>query len=432
MRRLPIGSAATLPQNCNYDKQHTVSLYCLQTISNNHFGKYFLINFMLNSEPIQTALQAAEQPLLLETHEQLLAAAAQWNQADVLGVDTEFLRERTYRAELGLVQVSDGRQAWLVDVVRISDLTPLCGMFENPEILKVFHSASEDFEALWHALQVSPHPVVDTQIACAMIGQPLQMSYHHAIKWLTGVEVDKDQTRSNWLRRPLSPRQLHYAATDVTFLPQLIHHVRGKLLEQNKWQWLEEDVNRAIAQGRESLDPKVAYLRLGGAPNLDTRQLKVLRALAAWREVQAKDRNLARGFVIADAELMQIARAMPTTRTELEAMDGLHERIVQRHADALLEAVQQGLNSQEPATPILPLDRTQKRILDEMRKVVQQEADSYGIDPALLASRKVLESLLRAVETSNEIPQRLAGWRYPIITEKLMALLKQSNGSEVS
>jgi len=375
---------------------------------------------MANSEQIQAALQAAEQPLVLETNDQLAEASLAWDQAAVLGVDTEFLRERTYRAELGLVQVSDGQKAWLVDVINISELQPLRLMFENPNTLKVFHSASEDFEVLWHALQVSPQPAADTQIACAMIGQPLQMSYHNAIKWLTGIEVDKDQTRSNWLRRPLSARQLHYAATDVVFLPQLIEHVRSSLQAQDKWPWLEEDVSRMVALGRESLEPDLAYLRLGGAANLGNNELKVLRALAAWREEQAKLKNLARGFVISDAALMQIARQMPGSISSLQKVEGLQDRFLQKNAEALLAAVEAGLSSSKPAFAIQPPDKHQKQILDGMRKIVQAEAEAFRVDPALLASRKVLEAMLRAVERNEEIPHRLRGWRYAVITEKLL------------
>lgn len=381
---------------------------------------------MLNSNEIETALNAAQNPALLETHEQLELAAHAWSQAKVLGIDTEFLRERTYWAELGLVQVSDGQQAWLVDVIKIGDLEPLKHMFENQAILKVFHSSSEDFEALWHALEVSPQPVVDTQVACAMIGQPLQMSYHSAIKWLTGIEVDKDQTRSNWLRRPLSPRQLHYAATDVVFLPALVNQVRNTLLEQNKWQWLEEDVSRAIAQSRESLQPQDAYLRLGGAASLEPRQLQVLRALAAWREQEATSRDLARGFVVTDAELMLLSRQLPHSIEQLSEIEGLHERTLKRHGDALLAAVQAGLKSTEPVEAIQALDKSQKRIIGDMRNLVLVEAEAHGVDPALLASRKVLESVLWSVENGTDIPERMSGWRYPVITEKLISMIQQS------
>ncbi len=379
---------------------------------------------MLILNDIEAAIQAANNPLLLETPEQLEAAALQWKVAGVLGLDTEFLRERTYRAELGLVQVSDGRQAWLVDVIKIGDLIPLREMFEDRSILKVFHSASEDFEVLWHALQVSPQPVVDTQIACAMVGQPLQMSYHNAIKWLTGIEVDKDQTRSNWIRRPLSPRQLHYAATDVVFLPKLIAHIREKLEQEGKWQWLEEDVNRLLAQGRESLAPDLAYLRLGAAASLDDHHLKVLRSLAAWREEQAVKRNLARGFVITDAELVLLARQVPSSIGDLESIKDLNKRTVEKHGIALVDAIQKGLNSAIPASAVTTLDKNQNRLVGEMRNLVQDKAGALGVDPALLASRKVLESLLLAVENGVEIPERLSGWRYPVITEKLVEFLQ--------
>ncbi len=381
---------------------------------------------MLNSIEIETALSAAQNPVLLETHEQLALAAIDWSQTEILGIDTEFLRERTYWAELGLVQVSDGHRAWLVDVIKIEDLEPLKRMFEDQGILKVFHSSSEDFEALWHALGVSPQPVVDTQVACAMTGQPLQMSYHNAIKWLTGIEVDKDQTRSNWLRRPLSPRQLHYAATDVVFLPALVRQVQNTLLEQNKVQWLEEDVSRAIQQSRESLHPQHAYLRLGGAASLEPRQLQVLRTLAAWREQQATNRNLARGFVITDTELMLLSRQIPDSLDQLAGIEGLHERTIKKHGDALLTVVRAGLSSTEPLAAIQALDKNQKRIVGEMRKLVQAEADAHGIDPALLASRKVLETLLWAVENGTDIPERLTGWRFPVITEKLISLIQPS------
>jgi ribonuclease D len=379
---------------------------------------------MLNLNDVEAALEAANNPLLLETTEALLAAAREWSQATVLGMDTEFLRERTYRAELGLVQVSDGRRAWLVDVLKINDLDPLRRMFEDPGVLKVFHSASEDFEALWHALGVSPRPVVDTQVACAMIGQPLQMSYHNAIKWLTGIEVDKDQTRSNWLRRPLSVRQLHYAATDVVFLPKLWSYTKEKLEQEGKSPWLEEDVGRLLVQGRESLDPALAYLRLGAAAGPDGQQLKILRALAAWREQQATHRNLARGFVITDAELVMLARQAPGSLDELAAVDGIHKNTISRYGADLVDAIRAGLGSTEPAAPLLSLDPGQKKQVNEMRKLVQHVATELSVDPALLASRKVLESLLLAVEAGTDIPERLAGWRYPVVTGRLVSFLR--------
>ena len=130
---------------------------------------------------LERSLSAADHPILLETAAQLSEAKKSWSGKEVLGIDTEFVRERTYRAQLGLVQVSDGDTAWLVDPVRLPDLTPLQRMLTDPSITKVLHSSSEDLEVLWHTLAAVPDPMIDTQLACALAGKPLQLAYHAAV-----------------------------------------------------------------------------------------------------------------------------------------------------------------------------------------------------------------------------------------------------------
>jgi ribonuclease D len=382
---------------------------------------------MIDTSTIDSALHAATQPLLLENAEQLRAAARNWSGQAVLGIDTEFLRERTYRAELGLVQVSDGTTAWLVDTMRLDDLEPLQQLLTNPAILKVFHSASEDLEVLWNRFGVAPRPMADTQIACAMLGQPLQMSYHHTVKWMIGVEVDKEQTRSNWIRRPLNPAQLHYAATDVVFLPAMLDKLRRDLLRHGRWSWLEEDVATMIDNSQQAIESERAYLRLNGSSNLDMTSLHLLRALAAWREQMARERNLARGFVLPDAALLQLASRKPQSAHELVELTGLHPKALSRYQDVLLNIIGQNRDALEPIEQALPLDKQQRRVIDAMRDLVQREAKLLQVDPAILASKKQLEALLRAQESGNPIPERLRGWREPIITGKLLRLAAGSD-----
>ena len=182
--------------------------------------------------PVKTvnqAIEAAKHPNLLETPAQLEAAEREWSGSDVLGIDTEFVRERTYRADLGLIQVSDGRTAWLWDPLRFENDAAITRLLENPAILKILHSGSEDLEVLRHALDAIPEPLVDTQIACAMLGQPLQLAFQGAAKWLFDVDIDKEHTRSNWLKRPLAPAQLHYAAMDVVLLPLMFEELKARL-----------------------------------------------------------------------------------------------------------------------------------------------------------------------------------------------------------
>ena len=376
----------------------------------------------LDSSTIKTALRAAEQPLLLETGEQLIRASSCWNTCSILGIDTEFLRERTYRAKLGLVQVSDGVTAWLIDTIEINDLAPLQKLLSNKRICKILHSGSEDLEVLWHTLRVIPKPMVDTQIACAMLGQPLQMSYTHAVKWLADIEVDKELTRSNWIHRPLKPEQLHYAATDVVFLPAMYEQLRSALNQSGRWPWLLEEVERMASNSTLPPDIGQAYMRINGGRHLDRPSLHVLKALAAWREESAARRNIARGFVVPDSVLLQLAIEKPRTRSALLEIRGLHPKAVQRHQQELLKVIEDNLNLNSPIQQATPLDRRQRRVLSAMRKLVQHEASALGMDPALLASKKQLESILHAIDAGVPVPERMSGWREPIITRKLLEL----------
>lgn len=377
---------------------------------------------LIDPDTIETALRGANNPRFLHTVDQLTEAAERWHESEVLGIDTEFVRERTYRADLGLVQISDGISAWLIDTVRISDLAPLKALFTHPGITKVFHSASEDLEVLWNTLGVTPAPMMDSQIACAMLGQPLQMSYHHAVKWMTGVEVDKEQTRSNWLHRPLTPKQLHYAACDVVFLPAMHHHLSKELRQRGRWSWLVEEVERMSEFSRTSTDYEHAWLRINGCHKLDTRSAWALKGLAAWREKVAFDQNRARGFVVPDATLLQIALRNPETKEELRGITGLPSRIPDAFQEMLLEALQHSKDQKEPLEQQQPLDSRQRQLIDTLRDAVQEKATALDVDPALLASRKQLEALLRAQIAGKPIPDKLTGWRRSIITEQLLSL----------
>ena len=207
---------------------------------------------------LNKSMDAAKHPILLETATQLHDAEKSWNGNKVLGIDTEFVRERTYRAELGLVQVSNGETAWLVDPVKLDSLEPLHRLLSNPDIIKILHSGSEDLEVLLSTVGALPSPLVDTQVACAMLGQPLQMGYHTTVQWLFEIEVDKEQTRSNWCRRPLTESQLHYAAMDVVLLPEMYETLRARLEEKGRWAWLEEETARAQQNARRTIDPSMA------------------------------------------------------------------------------------------------------------------------------------------------------------------------------
>jgi ribonuclease D len=372
------------------------------------------------STQISTAIRAAEHPVLLESAAQLSAAAKDWQACASLGIDTEFVRERTYRADLGLVQISDGETAWLADPISIGSLEPLTELLATQNITKILHSGSEDLEVLLHVLGVLPEPLVDTQIACAMLGQPLQMGYHHAMKWLFDVDIAKDQTRSNWCRRPLHSKQLLYAAMDVVLLPLLMQELRQKLEECGRWEWLEEDVSRMQRSTLSPVTPENAWLRFPNIGRLDDSTLKVLQALAAWRERAAQNKNRARGFVVSDAGLMQMARIRPSRPEEIRDINELHPGMLRRYQDQLLQLIAAAHSDSREIERIKNLSNDQNRQLNAMRKIVISRAEELGIDPALLASKKELEKLIRALSEDQPLPERFLGWRKRVITDDLL------------
>jgi len=372
---------------------------------------------------VEQALEAADRPLLLQSAAELEQALDAWSAAPVLGIDTEFVRERTYRADLGLVQVSDGHSAWLWDPLAFDSPAPVAAMFEATGCVKVLHSGSEDLEVALHALGALPRPLVDTQVACAMAGQPLQLSYQGAVKWLFDVEIDKEHTRSNWCRRPLQPGQLHYAAMDVVLLPLMYRELRSKLDALGRWAWLEEDVERMLQAATVDVEPDEAWLRINGANRLDDAGLRTLQALARWRENTAVARNRARGFVVKDADLLELARSRPGSAAALRAAVSLHPRALDRYAGDLLQAIAEAEGSAAEPPRIEPLNNAQRRQLDRMKDAVQARAAELSVDPALLASRRELERLLRSAAAAEAPPERFLGWRKAVITDELLQLI---------
>jgi ribonuclease D len=378
---------------------------------------------MINQSNINIALAAADNPVMVESAQQLLIAIEEWNSCDVIGIDTEFVRERTYRADLGLVQLSDGKRVWLVDPLQTGPLDVMADFFKNPAVHKILHAPSEDLDVLLYTTTTCPHPLFDTQIACAMLGQSLQMGYHKTVEWLLDITIDKGETRSNWLKRPLRTAQLHYAALDVCLLPMMYEELRTRLEALDRLVWLEEDCDRLIRKANMPVVPTDSWIRINGNHRMDPVALAILQKLAEWREYEADRRNLARGFVIRDNELMSIANAKPTSMDELAQLNTLHPRVVQRVGQKILSMINEVLQSGRQADPPESLSSRQRKILDEMRKRVTQKAAELDIEPALLASKRELENLLLS-SNGNSLPERFLGWRKDVITDELLTLLE--------
>jgi len=376
---------------------------------------------MINKDEVDIALAAAHQPVMVESAPQLERALEDWLECDILGIDTEFVRERTWRAELGLVQLSDGKTVWLVDPLKTGSLRPLSALFEDQTIVKILHAPSEDLDVLLYTTTAVPEPLFDTQIACAMLGQSLQMGYHKTVEWLLDLAIDKGETRSNWCKRPLRPAQLHYAALDVCLLPMMHRQLLSQLKDLGRDDWLAEDCARLLNKAQTPADPDQSWKRIAGHIRLDGTALAILQTLASWRDKEAEQRNLARGFVIQDTALMTIANQQPDSLDELSALDIWHPKAVLRNGHALIAIIDQileeGITAKAPET----LQPEHKKLMAGMRNIVQEKATQLSVEPALLASKRELEGLILTARDES-VSERFLGWRKEIITDGLMAL----------
>ncbi len=376
---------------------------------------------MINQSEVEIALAAADQPIMIESAVQLEQAVKDWLNCEVIGIDTEFVRETTWRANLGLVQLSDGEKVWLVDPLKTGSLEPLTALFEDQSITKILHAPSEDLDVLLYNTGAVPGPLFDTQIACAMLGQSLQMGYHKTVEWLLNITIDKGETRSNWCKRPLRPAQLHYAALDVCLLPMMYRQLRARLQELGRESWLEEDCARSLTRALTPADPEQSWRRINGNGRLDGQALAILQSLATWRDKEAERRNLARGFVIKDNALLTIANQQPDSLAALSELDVWHPKAIQKHGHTLISVVEKIIRQGQTAEPPEVLKPEHRKLMSDMRRLVLSVATKLAVEPALLASKRELESLILS-PPGEPLPARFLGWREKLITNGLVEL----------
>lgn len=354
-------------------------------------------------------------PVVVESAADLEHHVAGWRRAPALAFDTEFVRERTFFPGLGLIQVSDGHRHVLVDPLAV-DTQPLREILVAPEIVKVFHSCGEDLEALYHRFEIFPQPLFDTQIAAAFAGLGSSLAYGALVEELFGVELPKGETRSNWLRRPLTGDQKRYAALDVAYLLPIYRKLQDALRELGRQAWVGQEVEQLAGASRFLPDPETVYLDFARW-TMSRRELGVLRAVSAWREREARRRDLPRNFVLPKEALAQLARQRPRSPKDLAAVKGLRPADCQRHGTAVLHLIAEALaqaSGELPSKLPRPVDLTPYRDdVHRFRRALAAKAAELGIPPEMLASRKSAENLMRRAVTGADplLPADLTDWR---------------------
>ena len=344
-----------------------------------------------------------------------------------LALDTEFVRTRTYYPLLGLFQIFDGHQLALVDPVAISDLSALWQQLHTPERVSVLHAASEDLELIHHQSGAMPAKVHDTQLALAFCGHGMSMGFNAMTQLLLGVELEKDQARTDWLARPLTPRQLDYAAADVHYLMPCYVKLLQQLEANGRLAWFEEECAALVARRQAQSRADEAYRDVGNAWQLGRRELAVLRTLCAWREGEAQRRNLALNFVVKEPHLYKCAQHMPTTMRELDQL-GLLQPEIRNHGRTLLRLIDEAKQTDPESWPT----RIQRLIefphykheLKRIKARVDQAAADYSVPAELIASKKMIHQYLSWLWHCQEgrgdnttTPRIASGWRHELLGE---------------
>lgn len=341
-------------------------------------------------------------------------------------MDTEFVRTRTLTPQLGLVQLFDGEQLALIDPLPIDDISPLTELLRDPDTIKVLHACSEDLEAFNSALGVIPAPVFDTQFAAGILGIGTTMGYARLIEELCGVELDKGESRTDWMARPLSSRQLEYAANDVLYLLPAYQQLKEQIDDINKSDWVYKEVAFIAAKKQSSMPPGFAYLQVKNNWRLSPRQLHVLQALAAWRLGVAIKKDLALNFVFKESHLFDVAMSLPASKTGLSKIHGLNPHTLRRYGEVVLDIVSDSLKAFDNAPesdhlpPVLRLiDIPEyKKTLSALKTIAATLASKHGVAPEIMASKKQLNQLLKwywfdrdETRAVGLMPDVLSGWR---------------------
>jgi ribonuclease D len=355
-------------------------------------------------------------------NDHLADLAERWCDAPLLALDTEFQRETTFYPIAGLIQLGAAQHQYLIDPLTINAWAPLQRAFAGAAP-KVLHACGEDLEIFAQLTDLIPQPLFDTQIGAALAGFGFSLSYQALVKACLDIEIGKEHTRSNWLQRPLSDEQCHYAALDVAYLPEVFAIIAERLHALGRFSWWQEEGSRTLAASREQIPPQQYYLKLSGAWRLRGTQVAALQQLCAWRETEARARNVPRGRIVKDPQCIEIARLLPQSLAELAAIPEIYPQLVRNDGArilAIVESARQTPAADWPAALPAPLPREWGTRMKRLRELVEARAQELNISPEMLARKRDFELLMR----TGELPPALLGWRKPIIGEPLLALHK--------
>lgn len=367
---------------------------------------------------------------LVTTDAALQRVCEQASKQTQIALDTEFVRIRTYYPELGLIQLYDGQTLSLIDPFPIKKWQPFLALLADAHIGKFLHAGGEDLEVLIHTFKTWPHPMIDTQILAAFAGRALSCSFAALVADYIKVDLDKSESRTNWLARPLTARQCAYAAADVFYLLPLAQKLIQEV-DTKGWSGAAKKEIALLCQRRsEVLVPALLYTKIKNASKLSPRQLACLQKLASWRLQQARLRNLAVNFVMREEQLWLVACYMPTSLGDLCSL-GLSRSEIRYYGKILLSLVEEAsvLDASSLPRPLLNLcDRSDyQKAFQDIKSAILLFSKQYGLSSGLLASRRQINQLLNwhwKLQDRHLLPELISSWRGDLLAVHLQKILK--------
>ena len=348
----------------------------------------------------------------------LAQAVSAWG--DYIALDTEFIRTDTFYPVPGLYQVASAGHIYLIDPLKITSWQPMSDYLVDAQTVIVMHACQEDLELMHHHLGVMPANVFDTQLANAFVSTDYSLSYAALVERTLGVALEKHQTRSNWLQRPLSDEQIQYAIEDVVHLGDVYEYLLNALEHHDRMHWYQQDM-----QDRGSYDPVAPddYFRnVKKAWQLSRPQLAVLKVLCAWRERTAQREDVPRNRVIWDEHLLGFAQIEQLSQQHV--FNALPRGIANRYAEQLVEHHKTGKQSDLPAALPRPLSASQNAQLKGLRAAALDVVENMALAPELLARKRDIEGCLRHYLQFKELSEPYQSWRGELLADRFLQRLQ--------
>jgi ribonuclease D len=372
----------------------------------------------------------------IEDDESLVSLCHQLSQAKVLTIDTEFVRTRTLYPRLGLLQVCDGKVVALIDPIAINDLSPFWALLTDANIEKVLHACSEDLEVFLTQANCRPVNLIDSQIMMSFLGHGLSLGYAAMVKLYLDIELDKSDSRTDWMKRPLTASQIEYAGADVEYLYLVYPQLKEELLQTPWLAAAQQETELMIERKFTPIDDSQLYLNVKMSWRLNAKQLNSLKFLSQWRYQQAKKRDLPISFVAKDHTILGVAQTLPKNVGVMAGIEGVDVLDVRHKGKAMLAVLKQAEQVDEAQYPdkIKRLDEYPgyKQTFKKVKSFIADIAKKHQQQVEVFASKKQINQFLswhyqlNIDETPANKVDVLRDWRLSIFGEKLLAEAKNN------